>query len=137
MKKLLPLLLPVAVLALASCSSEPSDWRPDKKVSLDMIPPGTRPTDNFDQGTDEAPSPEKGAAIPRPINSGVRPDHVENPTPAQVMSADTQEGTAETKEQQNARKRARGEDVAPSPQAGATQTNQNQTQGGGTPDQKN
>lgn len=99
MKKLLPVLLPAAVLALASCSSEPSDWRPDKKVSLDMIPPGTRPSDNFDQATDQAPSADKGGAIPRPVNSGVQPDHVENPTPAEVMSADTQEGTAQPRDE--------------------------------------
>ncbi|NML67187.1 hypothetical protein HHL22_18435 [Hymenobacter sp. RP-2-7] len=137
MKKLLPLLLPAAVLALASCSSEPSDWRPDKKVSIDLIPPGTRPSDNFDQGTDQAPSPDKGGAIPRPLNSGVRPDHVENPTPAQVMSADTQEGTAETKVEQDASKRQRGQDMAPSEQAGATRNNREETQGGASSSQKN
>ena len=45
-----PLLLALATaaLALSSCSSEPSDWRPDEKVSTDMVEPGTRDTDNFD-----------------------------------------------------------------------------------------
>ena len=139
MKKLLLLLLPAAVLALASCSSEPSDWRPDKKVSLDMIPPGTRPSDNFDQGTNEAPSADKGGAIPRPLNSGVKPDHIENPTPAQVMTADTQEGTAETKPEQNARKRARGQEPTPNAQIGAPEANKQEVQGSnqpGSPDQK-
>jgi hypothetical protein len=37
-----------ATLALTSCSSEPSDWRPDEKVSLDMVAPGTRNDENFD-----------------------------------------------------------------------------------------
>jgi hypothetical protein len=95
MKKLLPVLLPAAVLALASCSSEPSDWRPEKKVSLDMIPPGTRPSDNFDQGTNEAPGPDKGGAIPRPVSSNPVVGGSHTITPGEVMSSDTQEGTAE------------------------------------------
>ncbi|GAA4036870.1 hypothetical protein GCM10022409_22230 [Hymenobacter glaciei] len=36
-----------AALALTSCSSEPSDWRPDEKVSADLVAPGTRDTENF------------------------------------------------------------------------------------------
>ena len=50
MKLTSTLLLAVAAasLALTSCSSEPSDWRPDEKVSTDMIAPGTRPDENFD-----------------------------------------------------------------------------------------
>lgn len=95
MKKLLSYLAPVAVVLLASCSSEPSDWRPEDKVSTDMIPPGTRPSDNFDQGTAEAPSQEKGAAISRPVNSGVRLEPRPAPSASAVMSGDTQEGTAE------------------------------------------
>jgi hypothetical protein len=94
MKKLLSYLAPAAVVLLASCSSEPSDWRPENKVSTDMIEPGTRPSDNFDQGTAEAPSQEKGAAISRPVNSGVRLEKVPAPSAGAVMSADTQEGTA-------------------------------------------
>jgi len=94
MKKLLSYLAPAAVLLLASCSSEPSDWRPDKKVSLDMIEPGTRPSDNFDQNTAEAPSQEKGGAISRPLNSGTVLDKRAAPSAGAVMTADTQEGTA-------------------------------------------
>jgi len=37
-----------ATLALTSCSSEPSDWRPDEKVSTDVVAPGTRDDENFD-----------------------------------------------------------------------------------------
>ena len=37
-----------AALALTSCSSEPSDWRPDEKVSTDLVAPGTRDSENFD-----------------------------------------------------------------------------------------
>lgn len=57
----------VALLALASCSSEPSDWRPGQKVSVDMVAPGTRSTDNFDLATD-APSQHKGGAIENPVS---------------------------------------------------------------------
>jgi len=42
------LALATVSLALASCSSEPSDWRPDEKVSTDLVEPGTRETENFD-----------------------------------------------------------------------------------------
>ena len=45
------LLLALATVALASCSAEPSDWRPDEKVSVDMVLPGTRATENFDGST--------------------------------------------------------------------------------------
>lgn len=95
MKKLLSYLAPAAVVLLASCSSEPSDWRPDKKVSLDMVEPGTRASDNFDQGTPAAPSQEKGGAISRPVSSGVVLDRRAAPSAGAVMTADTQEGVAE------------------------------------------
>ncbi|WP_400192927.1 hypothetical protein [Hymenobacter sp. B81] len=58
----------VALLALASCSAEPSDWRPDGKVSVDQVAPGTRETQYFDLHTD-APSQHKGGAIAEPISS--------------------------------------------------------------------
>jgi hypothetical protein len=95
MKKILLYLAPAAMLLFASCSSEPSDWRPENKVSDDMIPPGTRPSDNFDQGTPDAPSQEKAAAISRPLNSGVRLEKTPAPSANAVMSGDTQEGTAQ------------------------------------------
>ncbi|WP_223651869.1 hypothetical protein [Hymenobacter psoromatis] len=94
MKKLLSYLAPAAVVLLASCSSEPSDWRPDKKVSLDLVAPGTRPTDNFDQGTADAPNQAKGGAITNPVNSATTLDERQAPTASAVMSADTQEGIA-------------------------------------------
>ncbi|MVN78350.1 hypothetical protein GO988_18625 [Hymenobacter sp. HMF4947] len=93
MKKLLSYLAPAAVVLLASCSSEPSDWRPDQKVSLDQIAPGTRPSDNFDQGTDAAPNQAKGGAITKPTNSSMNIKRAA-PTAGAVQTADTQEGTA-------------------------------------------
>jgi hypothetical protein len=94
MKKLLSYLAPAAVVLLASCSSEPSDWRPENKVSVDMVEPGTRASDNFDQGTPAAPSQEKAGAISRPVSSGVRLEKRPAPSAGAVMTADTQEGTA-------------------------------------------
>ncbi|WP_210518264.1 hypothetical protein [Hymenobacter terricola] len=43
-----------ASLALTSCSSEPSDWRPGQKVSVDLVEPGTRADDNFDHSLPNA-----------------------------------------------------------------------------------
>lgn len=90
MKKPLFLLAPAALLFLASCSSEPSDWRPEQKVSLDVIPPGTRVSDSFDQNTEAAPSDEKGGAIatPHPILQG-NLERRAAPKAGAVMSADT------------------------------------------------
>ncbi|TGD77867.1 MULTISPECIES: hypothetical protein [Hymenobacter] len=61
--------LALATLALNACSSEPSDWRPENKVSLDMVAPGSRSSDNFDQHTAAAADQSKGGAIEAPISS--------------------------------------------------------------------
>ncbi|AYA37891.1 hypothetical protein D3Y59_13065 [Hymenobacter oligotrophus] len=68
----------VALLGLASCSSEPSDWRADKKVSVDMVPPGTRESYDFDQATD-APSQHKGGAIEKPASSQMEVEQTLDP----------------------------------------------------------
>ncbi len=89
-KQLVLSALALATLALNACSSEPSDWRPDKKVSLDLVAPGTRADENFGPETQGAadlvdgnhaesvnphmPSQAKGAAIEEPISSGVTLD---------------------------------------------------------------
>lgn len=64
--------LALAALALGGCSAEPSDWRPDKKVSLDLVPPGSRSDQYFDQKDLE--NNEKGGAIAEPVSSGVTLD---------------------------------------------------------------
>jgi hypothetical protein len=94
MKLTHPLLLAVAAaaLALTSCSSEPSDWRPDDKVSLDMIAPGTRPTDNFDQNTDFAPNQAKGGAITKPVSSAADLDQRPAPSAESAITANAEEG---------------------------------------------
>lgn len=92
MKLLLSLPLAAAVLALNACSSEPSDWRPDKKVSLDMVAPGTRISDNFDQKTEYAPNQAKGAAITKPINSAAGGlDRRPAPSAEATMSANAEQ----------------------------------------------
>ena len=52
MKNTLSRLLALAAtgLVFTACSSEPSDWRPDQKVSIDLVEPGTRTTENFEEG---------------------------------------------------------------------------------------
>ena len=78
------LLVALAITALASCSSEPSDWRPDQKVSVDMVEPGTRASESF--GT-VAPN----ASID---NKGRETEQTEKTTPSakSAISANAEEG---------------------------------------------
>lgn len=85
-KQLLLSGLALATLALNACSSEPSDWRPDKKVSLDMVAPGTRSDQYFDAAANEAETEANGAAIPRPINSEVTLDERAMPPAGETVS---------------------------------------------------
>ena len=100
MKKTLLLLAPVGLLFLASCSSEPSDWRANEKVSLDTVPPGTRASENYDKGTADEPSDEKGGAIatPSPVMSSPDLGSRAAPKPQQVMTADTKPENAKENE---------------------------------------
>lgn len=90
MKFLSPRLLALAAAALAlnACSSEPSDWRPDEKVSLDMVAPGTRISEMHASDSADMPNAAKGGAIPRPTNSSVKLDERAMPNAAEAMSAD-------------------------------------------------
>lgn len=90
-KQLLLSALAVAALSLSACSSEPSDWRPDKKVSVDMVEPGSRSSDNFDQHTEAAASQHKGGAIAEPISSHVTLDQREKPSAEHTTSANAHE----------------------------------------------
>lgn len=98
-------------LFLAACSAEPSDWRADKKVSLDMVEPGSRSSDNFDQHTAAAASQHKGGAIERPISSGVVLDGKEKPSAEGIISADAQQ--AELTKTAKDRAKAGAEPVKP------------------------
>ncbi|GAA4351844.1 hypothetical protein GCM10023185_10890 [Hymenobacter saemangeumensis] len=89
------LALAAAALALNACSSEPSDWRPEQKVSLDQVAPGTRETQYFDQHTEHAPNQAKGAAITTPISSAMEVQGDKGPgthTAAEATSANTEAG---------------------------------------------
>ncbi|MGI4864690.1 MAG: hypothetical protein ACRYFZ_12270 [Janthinobacterium lividum] len=90
MKKPLLLLAPAALLFLASCSSEPSDWRPEEKVSLDTVPPGTRISENYDKSDDAVPG-DKHDAIGIPASKVLQGnlERRDPPKPQQVMTADT------------------------------------------------
>lgn len=90
-KQLLLSGLALATLALNACSSEPSDWRPDKKVSADLIAPGTRSTQVFDVQANHEETEANGGAIPRPINSGVTLDERNMPNPEKTVSANDSE----------------------------------------------
>ena len=101
MKKPLLLLAPAALLFLASCSSEPSDWRPEQKVSLDVVPPGTRVSETFEK-SDEAPRDEKHDAIGTPASKVLQGNLTRRaaPTAGAVMSADVKpENAAKAPEQ--------------------------------------
>ncbi|MBC6613325.1 hypothetical protein H8B15_20560 [Hymenobacter sp. BT507] len=110
-KKLLLSGLALATLALNACSSEPSDWRPDKKVSVDMIAPGTRPTQVFDVQANHEETEANGAAIPRPINSEVTLDERAMPNPKETVSANDPEMRREQGEAAQKKAKARSRSV--------------------------
>jgi hypothetical protein len=98
-----------AALALTSCSSEPSDFRPEAKVSLDQVAPGTRSSDNFDQGTADEPNQAKGGAIAAPISSNVPfegkgPEGTSNPHTADQATSQNAEQVERTKKGSDAAK---------------------------------
>lgn len=90
MKKFALSALALAALSLSACSSEPSDWRPENKVSLDMVAPGTRMSDNFDQHTEATSSQHKGGAIAEPISSHVTLEKQEKPSAQHATSANAE-----------------------------------------------
>jgi hypothetical protein len=51
-KRILTIAITIGSLSLAACSSEPSDLRPELKVSVDAVPPGTRTSPNLDNAAD-------------------------------------------------------------------------------------
>jgi hypothetical protein len=53
-KRLFTLALIAGCCSLVACSSEPSDFRPENKVSLDAVPPGTRTSPNLDNAADRS-----------------------------------------------------------------------------------
>ncbi|GGF02060.1 hypothetical protein [Hymenobacter cavernae] len=96
--------LALATLALNACSSEPSDWRPDKKVSVDMVAPGTRTDEDFDKGSDHETNQARGGAIAEPISSHATLDARPKPSAEQATSANAEE-VMRTKDKTDAGKR--------------------------------
>ena len=103
--------LAAAALSLSACSTEPSDWRAEKKVSLDMVEPGTRSSDNFDQHTEDAPDQAKGGAIERPISSHVTLEKKDRPNAQQATSANARQ-TLENKSNEPKDEKATATDPA-------------------------
>ena len=95
--KLTPtLLLAVAAtsLVLSSCSSEPSDWRPDEKVSLDVVAPGTRDTENFDHSVPNGSIEDVNSPLMKAAEAG-EPGTAKGTTVVSAeaaMSANAEEG---------------------------------------------
>ena len=113
------LLLALATAALASCSAEPSDWRPDEKVSTDLVAPGTRDTENFDHSVpsgsiEDTHSPLMQAAQAEAAGKGT----TAAPSAESAISANAEEGM---------RKRGKLNDAGKSGQAD-TATNGHQIQ---------
>jgi hypothetical protein len=54
-KRLFTFALFAGFFSLAACSSEPSDLRPGNKLSVDVVPPGTRSSPNLDNAADNSP----------------------------------------------------------------------------------
>ena len=52
--KLFTLVLALGTTAIMACSSEPSDLRPENKVSVDYVPAGTRNSPNLDNAADNS-----------------------------------------------------------------------------------
>ncbi len=110
------LALAAAALALNACSTEPSDWRPDEKVSLDMVAPGTRADETFGTDSADLPNQAKGGAIARPINSETKLDERAMPDAAETSSADA--ASLKDKEKMNDASPADGTAPAAPPAAG-------------------
>jgi hypothetical protein len=100
--------LATLALSMTACSSEPSDWRPDKKVSLDQVAPGARSSDNFDQGTAYESNQAKGGAISKPINSALEGvDRKGKPSAEGSISANAEEAMRTNKKEDAAKIKAK------------------------------
>ena len=103
-----------ATLALTSCSSEPSDWRPDEKVSDDVVAPGTRNDEKFSGTVPNASienqnSPLIKAAEDANRNPASATTHV---SPESAMSANAEEGMRKRGQLNDAGKSAQADTAA-------------------------
>ena len=107
------LLLALATAALASCSAEPSDWRPDEKVSTDVVAPGTRETENFDHSIpsgsiENTHSPLMEAAEAQAAGKDVKTA----PSAESAISANAEEGMRKRGKMNDAGKSAQADTAA-------------------------
>jgi hypothetical protein len=81
-----------ATLALTSCSSEPSDWRPDEKVSVDEVAPGTRNDENFDRSIPNGSIENVHSPLMVAAKEGDVATKTMKVTPESAISANAEEG---------------------------------------------
>ena len=81
-----------ASLALSSCSSEPSDWRPDNKVSVDMVEPGTRESENFDHSTPSGSVENQDSDVAQAAKAAQTAAEAHAPSAESAISANAEEG---------------------------------------------
>jgi hypothetical protein len=81
-----------AALALTSCSSEPSDWRPNEKVSLDEVAPGTRDDENFDRSIPNGSIENMHSPLMQAAKAGDVATKTTLVTPESAISANAEEG---------------------------------------------
>ena len=81
-----------ATLALTSCSSEPSDWRPDQKVSVDLVAPGTRDSENFDHSVPNASIENANSPLIKAAKGEAAENDEVRPAAEAAMSANAEEG---------------------------------------------
>ncbi len=82
-----------ATMALTSCSSEPSDWRPDEKVSVDLVAPGTRDDENFDHSVPNASIENANSPLIQAAKAEAAGAHAQPvPSAESAISANAEEG---------------------------------------------
>lgn len=99
-----------ATLALTSCSSEPSDWRPEEKVSLDQVAPGTRNDENFDHSV-------PNGSIENANSPLIKAAEAENQDPATATKRVAPESAISANAEEGMRKRGQLHDAGKSGQA--------------------
>lgn len=84
-KRILTFALVLGGLSLAACSSEPSDFRPGNKVSVDAVPPGTRSTPNLSNAADNGAHDRQNEVM---LNHDPGANQIEgrNPVPEKVLT---------------------------------------------------
>lgn len=101
-----------ATLALTSCSSEPSDWRPDEKVSTDVVAPGTRDDENFDHSVPNGSIENANSPLIKAAEEGGTTMGTKKITPESAISANAEEGMRKRGQLQDAGKSSQADTAA-------------------------